>query len=300
MVRVLQIFLIFCSIAAMCSCSLAGNKIAVIPLEGAIQSSPNESIFGGSAITPDGVRKQLNRVKNDVMVKAIVLQVNSPGGDVGACEEIAYELDSIEVPIVVSMRSIAASGGYYISAKADKIVALQSTLTGSIGVISIMPNWTGLLDKVGVKMEVIKSGEYKDMHSGFSALTVEEREIMQKTNDRLYDQFIEVVSEGRSLDQSTVKTIATGQIYTGMEARALGLVDEIGGTQTAIDIAAKLANIQDPVIEYVRPESPSLFNMLLSGDFEQIALAVSGKLSDHENIIASGLLSNVYPKYLYR
>lgn len=301
MARVLLSLLILLStIPMLTSCAAIGNKIAVIPLNGTIETGPGGSIFGGSSITPDAVRKELEKVKDDVMFKAIVIQVNSPGGDVSACEEIAYEMAKVKKPIVISMRSVAASGGYYISAKADKIVALQSTLTGSIGVISEIPNLNGLLDKIGVKMEVIKSGKYKDMYSGFAELTPEERAIMQKTTDQMYEQFIDVVAEGRHLNKDKVRELATGQTYTGLEAKQLGLVDELGGIQTAIDLAARLANVQNPVTEYIYPESPSLINMLLNGSGSQLINVMTGGFSSPENMAASTFLNNTSPRFLYR
>jgi protease-4 len=301
MSRILLSLLILLSIIpVVTSCSAIGNKIAVIPLNGVIEPGPGGSLLGGSSITPDAVRKELEKVKDDSMFKAIVIQVNSPGGDVSACEEIAYEMAKVKKPIVISMRSVAASGGYYISAKADKIVALQSTLTGSIGVISEMPNLNGLLDKVGVKMEVIKSGKYKDMYSGFADLTPEERALVQKTTDQMYDQFIDVVAEGRHLDKEKVRELATGQIYTGLEAKQLGLVDELGGIQTAIDLAAKLADVQNPVTEYIYPQSPSLIDLLLNGSGSQLINTMTGGLSGAEQMAAATFLNNTYPRFLFR
>ena len=296
----LSLMILLSSIPMMTSCAAIGNKIAVVPLDGVIEPGPGSSFFGGSTITPAIVRKELEKVNDDIRFKAIVIQVNSPGGDVSACEEIAYEMAKVKKPIVISMRSVAASGGYYISAKADKIVALQSTLTGSIGVISEIPNLNGLLDKIGVKMEVIKSGKYKDMYSGFAELTPEERAIMQKTTDQMYEQFIDVVAEGRHLSKEKVRELATGQTYTGLEAKQLGLVDELGGVQTAIDLAARLANVQDPVAEYIYPESPSLIEMLLNGSGSQLIGVVAGGFPGAEHMAASAFLSNTYPRFLYR
>jgi protease IV len=296
----LSLLILLFVIPSMASCSAVGNKVAIIPLNGVIEPGGGYSIFGGSSITPDTVRKLLAKVKDDITVKAVVIQVNSPGGDVSACEEIAYEMSKVKKPIVISMRSVAASGGYYISAKADKIVALQSTLTGSIGVISEIPNLNGLLDKVGVKMEVIKSGKYKDMYSGFAELTPEERAIMQQTTDQMYDLFIDVVAEGRHLSKDKVRELATGQTYTGIQAKQLGLVDELGGLQTAVDQAAKLANIENPVTEYIYPESPGLIDVLLNGSGSQLIISVADVFSGPEHVAASVFLNNTYPRFLYR
>ena len=172
--------LIVLALSLLTACGTIANKIAVISLDGVIQIESGSSIFGGSSITPDDVRKQLERAQNDISVRAIVIQVNSPGGDVSACQEIVYQMQKVTKPIVISMRSMAASGGYYISAGANKIVALPSTLTGSIGVISEVPNMKGLFDKIGVDMQIVKSGKYKDMYSGMHELTPEETAIVQK------------------------------------------------------------------------------------------------------------------------
>jgi protease IV len=284
----------------MVSCSAIGNKVAIIPLNGVIDINASTSLFGGGAITPDSVRKLLERANDDVTVKAIVIQVNSPGGDVSACEEIAYEMSKVKKPIVISMRSVAASGGYYISAKADWIVALQSTTTGSIGVISEIPNLNGLLDKIGVKMEVIKAGKYKDMYSGFAELTPEERAILQTHTDQMYDQFITVVAEGRHLSKEKVRELATGQTYTGIQAKELGLVDELGGIQAAVDHAAKLANIEHPVKEYIYPETPGLVDMLLYGNGNQLIGTITAAIAGPEQMAASTFLGRSYPRFLYR
>ena len=196
-------------------------------------------------------------------VKAIVLQVESPGGNVASCQEILNEIEQVKKPIVVSFGTIAASGGYYISAKANKIVALPGTLTGSIGVISELPNLKGLFQKIGIDMEVFKGGKYKDMYAGLRELTPEEKAIMQEMTDQLYDQFVKVVAEGRGLNEEKVRELATGQLYTGVQAKELGLVDELGGLDKAIDVAASLAGIEKPKVEYYKPEVPSLLSTLL-------------------------------------
>ncbi len=242
------------------SCTFAQNKVAVISLSGPIQSESSGFFFGGSVITPESVRTELERAKNDVSVKAIVLQINSPGGSVAASQEIVNQLELVKKPIVVSMSDLAASGGYYISAGADKIVALPGTLTGSIGVISEMPNLKGLFDKLGIDMQVFIAGKHKDMYAGLRELTPEEKVIMQDMTDQLYNQFVQVVAKGRGLSEDKVRELATGQLYTGIQAKELGLVDELGGLQTAIDLAASLAGISKPEVEYYKPQAPSLLN----------------------------------------
>jgi protease-4 len=292
--------LVLCSMSI--SCAITENKIAVIRLSGAIQSESPGLFPGGNVISPQLVRSQLGRAKNDMTVKAIVLQVESPGGNVAACQEILNEIEQVKKPIVVSFGTIAASGGYYISAKVNKIVALPGTLTGSIGVISELPNLKGLFQKIGIDMEVFKGGKYKDMYAGIRELTPEEKAIMQEMTDQLYDQFVKVVAEGRGLNEAKVRELATGQLYTGVQAKELGLVDELGGLDKAIDVAASLAGIEKPKIEYYKPEVPSLLSTLLGlgMNWQGLDSLIRAKLFGVEGIILLETLSNPYPQPEYR
>lgn len=247
-VALATVLLILSTVSVACSVSGGENKVVVIPLSGPVQMEEPSLFFGGSAITPEIVRSQMKRARGDDAVKAVVLQVESPGGSVAACQEILNEIERLEKPLVVSMGSLAASGGYYISVNADKIVALSGTLTGSIGVISQIPNLKGLYEKIGIEMEVFTGGKYKDMYAGVRELTSEEREIMQEMTDLFYDQFVQAVAEGRGLSEEKVRGLATGQLYTGEQAKELGLIDDLGGLDRAIDLAASLACIEEPKI----------------------------------------------------
>ncbi len=283
------------------SCTFAQNKVAVISLSGPIQSESSSGFFfGGSVITPESVRTELERAKNDVSVKAVVLQVNSPGGSVAASQEIVNLLEQVEKPVVVSMSDLVASGGYYISAGADKIVALPGTLTGSIGVISEVPNLKGLFDKLGINMQVFISGKHKDMYGGFRDLTPEEKVIMQDMTDQLYNQFVQVVAQGRNLSEDKVRELATGQLYTGIQAKELGLVDELGGLQTAIDSAASLAGISKPEVEYYRPQAPSILDSLLGMGWQKVSSLIHPTSLSAEDIILLETLTNPYPQPEYR
>ena len=282
------------------SCSITENKVAVISLNGPIQSESSGFLFGGSVISPQFVRNQLEKAKNDVAVKAIVLQIESPGGSVAACQEILNEIERVEKPIVVSFGTVAASGGYYISTKADKIVALPGTLTGSIGVISEMPNLKGLYQKLGIEMEVFIAGKHKDMYAGLRELTPEEKVIMQEMTDQLYDQFVQVVVNGRGMSEEKVRDLATGQLYTGVEAKELGLVDELGGLNKAIDLAASLAGIEKPKVEYYKPAVPSLLSTLLGMSWQKLHSVIQVQSLGAEGIILLDTLSNPYPQPEYR
>jgi protease-4 len=282
------------------SCGIAENKVAVISLNGPIQSESSGLFFGGNVISPQSVRGQLERAKNDAGVKAIVLQVESPGGSVAACQEILSDIEQVKKPIVVSMGTVAASGGYYISAKADKIVALPGTLTGSIGVISEMPNLKGLFDKLGIDMQVFIAGKHKDMYAGFRDLTPEEKLIMQDMTDQLYNQFVKVVAEGRGLSEEKVKELATGQLYTGVQAKDSGLVDELGGLNKAIELAAGLAGIEKPKVDYYKPSVPSFLNTILGMGLQRLQGVIQVQSLGAEGIILLETLNNPYPQPEYR
>ncbi|MCK4354581.1 MAG: signal peptide peptidase SppA [Dehalococcoidia bacterium] len=279
----------------------AGDKIAVISLSGSITAG-GSSLLWGSAITPSSVREQLNKAERDAAVKAIVLRVDSPGGAVVPCQEISAEIEKVKQskPVVVSMGSMAASGGYYISAKADKIVALPGTSTGSIGVISTIPNVKGLYDKLGIEMQTFTGGKHKDMYSGLRELTPEEKEIMQQMVDDYYEQFVEMVAEGRGLSNEQVRNLATGQLYTGDQARELGLVDELGGLDTAIDLAAELAGVTAPQIEYYRPPK-SLLESLLGLNLGSLVYAVQMRLLglSGQDIALLQALNHTFPEPQY-
>ena len=282
------------------ACMDGANKIAVISLSGPIQMGGTGLFFSGSIITPEVVRSQIKRVRSDPMVKAVIIQVESPGGNVAACQEIVSDIEQMGKPVVISMGSMVASGGYYISAGADKIVALPGTLTGSIGVISQVPNLKGLYEKLGIEMEVFTGGKHKDMYVGVRELTPEERKLMQDMTDQIYDQFVRVVAEGRGLSMSKARDLATGQLYTGEQAKDLGLVDELGGLETAVDLAASLAGIEEPKVEYYKPENPSLLSSLLGMNWQKIQSLIQMRAIGAKGVIILETLSNPYPQPEYR
>ena len=199
---------------------------------------------------------------------------------------------------MVSMGSQAASGGYYISTQADKIVALPTTQTGSIGVIYSVINVEELLEKLGIQIEIFKGGKYKDMYWGFRELTPEEKEIMQGMIDEYYEQFIDVVAEGRGLSEEDVRNLATGQIYTGTEAKELGLVDELGDLDTAINLALELAGIETAIVEYYQPPRLTIWSLL--GLADAIKTRISGLSA--QDLILLEILNHNYrqPLFLYQ
>jgi protease-4 len=274
----------------------AADKVVVISLSGTITTGDYSSL-SSSTITPGLVRDYLTRAEADKAVKAIVLRIESPGGEIEPCQEILLEIERVKETktIVVSMGGTAASGGYYISTPADKIVALPTTQTGSIGVISQLVNIEGLLEKLGIQIETFKGGKYKDMYWGFRELTPEEEEIMQQMVDEYYEQFIDVVAEGRGLSKEEVRNLATGQLYSGTTAKELRLVDELGDVNTAIDLATELAGIETAVVEYYQPPRLTLWSLL--GLVDAIKARISGMSA--QDIILLEVLSHNYPQPLF-
>jgi len=263
---VLTIVLALILTVSFSGCMAGKGKVAVIPLTGTIAGASQQGLLTAGGISPDLVRGYLKRAESDGGVKAVVLRIDSPGGSAAASQEIASAVrrfkEDTGKPVVVSMGDVAASGGYYISVYADKIVANPGTLTGSIGVISQFIYIEGLLEKLGLEMETIKAGEHKDM--GIRPLTDEERQIMQDITQDLYQQFVVAVADGRRLSVATVEALATGQPYTGAQALDLGLVDELGGLDRAVELAASLAGVTAPEVEEYRP-SASFLQRLLGG-----------------------------------
>jgi protease-4 len=248
---VIILIMLFMLVFAISGCTADKGKIAVIRLSGVIADSGQQGLLVSGGISPKLVSDYLLEAKRDSGVKAVVLRIDSPGGSAAASQEIASSVRNFKEdtgkPVVVSMGDMAASGGYYISAYADKIIANPSTLTGSIGVISQFIYIEGLLDKLGLELEIVKTGKHKDM--GIWPLTDEQKQIMQNITDDLYNQFVAAVAKGRGLSIESVKELATGQLYTGNQALELGLIDELGGLDTAVNTAANLAGISVPEVE---------------------------------------------------
>jgi len=232
-----------------------GNKVGIVYLRGTIISSR-------------GTVSRLRTLAENGSVKAILLRVDSPGGGVAASQEIYEEVKAIRdsgKPIVVSMGSLAASGGYYVSCGATRIVADPGTVTGSIGVIAMFPNYSKLMTKLGLGMEVIKSGKYKDSGSPFRQMTEQDKQYFQGVVDNSYGQFLNVVAQNRKLPLDKLKKFADGRVFTGQQALGLGLVDTLGSFEDAIAIAAKLGGIKGkPTI--VEPVESKTLSDLIFGD----------------------------------
>src|SRR5919106_2140821 len=271
-------------------------RIAVVPVEGTI--APADNTLGGTqpTTTPEGLADALRQAGQDTNVVAVVLEVNSPGGGVTASDEMHQSIldfrENTSKPVVISMGDTAASGGYYIATAADRIFAHETTLTGSLGVIIPLNNYAEAADKYGIKQVVIKSGKYKDIGSAFREMTPEERDILQSFVDHLYAQFVDVISEGRDIPKDRVREIADGRVYSGLQAKKLGLIDSFGGLDEASAIAGNLAGTSDTtVVRYV--QQPSFTDTLL-------ARLASEKPQAEQIMDAAGLNLEPKPYYLYR
>ncbi len=243
-----------------------GERVALIRVEGMIVDS-KDTIY------------EIKEYVKDPLIKAIVLRIDSPGGAVAPAQEIYEEIKKAvaKKKVIASMGSIAASGGYYIASPATKIIANPGTLTGSIGVIMEIPNLEGLMSKLGIKTEVVKSGEKKDMASVFRGIKKEERAILQKVLDNVHDQFITAVAEGRKMPYEDVKQLADGRIFTGEQALKVGLVDKLGNIEDAVQVAAELSGIKGEPVLISKKERFSLID-LIRGPKELIDILPSVKI----------------------
>ncbi|MCJ7576894.1 MAG: signal peptide peptidase SppA [candidate division Zixibacteria bacterium] len=246
-----------------------GKKVAIIDLHGVINNSAD-------------IIRQLKKYTKDSSVPAIVMHIDSPGGGVAPSQEIYEEMKKAKENgkrIVASMGSVGASGGYYVACAADTIIANPGTLTGSIGVLLEFPVAEELFKKIGLRFEVVKSGEFKDVGTYNRRMTEAERKLLQSVIDDTYDQFVEVLVENRNLSEEEALKIADGSIFTGRQAKKLGLVDELGDLEDAIKIAGKMGGIEGPpktIKERVR--KVTFFDLLTQQMEELFKLNESEKL----------------------
>jgi len=250
------------------------NKIIMIPVEGVISGRQGVSLLGQTENMVEKIAGDLRRAAKDKDVKAILLSVDSPGGEITACDAIYQEIGKYRkehpgIPIFAIMGDVAASGGYYLSVTADEIWAGPTTLTGSIGVIMETYNVKEGMEKLGVKAVVIKSADKKDILSMAREMTPEERALLQGIVDELYGKFLDVVLAGRKglFTKDTLKPLADGRVFTGDQAKSLGLVDKIGYLDDVVAALQKKAALADAkVVRYKRPEGlADLFNPQAQG-----------------------------------
>jgi protease-4 len=242
-----------------------GPRVAVVELEGLI-------------VDVEDVLKDLRSHRDNPTIRAVVVRINSPGGVVGPTQEIHDALQRLRQagkPVVASLGAVAASGGYYVAVGADRIYANPGTLTGSIGVLMQMANLQSLMKKVGVEYVVVKAGQFKDMGNFSRPMTVEERRVLQALLDDVHAQFIQAVATGRRLDRTDVRRFADGRVFSGAQAKALGMLDELGSLEEAINGAARMAGLDVPPRVLLPRRRLSVFDLLRN----QFGLGVGAALT---------------------
>ena len=239
-------------------------RVGVVRIEGLIADS-RESI------------EQIDELADDDSIKAVVLRIDSPGGGVAASQEIYRAVRQLQIKkkVIVSMGSVAASGGYLIATAADRIVANPGTITGSISAVMHFADVQELMKKVGVRSSVIKSGKFKDIGSPVREMTAEEKQLIQGLVDDIFDQFVRTIAEDRKIPLQTIMGLADGRIFSGRQALHLKLIDELGGLQDAVLLAGRLAGIEGkPAVVYSAKKKSSLWKYLI----ESTASAVTGEI----------------------
>ena len=264
-------FLVVCAIGAVVIISMAalfilgkkdstfefGDKVGVVEIKGVIAD-------------PKPIISHLKKFRKNKDVKAIVLRIDSPGGGVGPSQEIYAEVKKTTrlKKVVASMGAIAASGGYYVGAAADHIMANPGTITGSIGVVIEFANTQELFKKIGISAVVIKSGDYKDTGSPLRKMTPEERKLLEDFVGNVHQQFVTAVAEGRKMSEEKVRNIADGRIFSGQQAQELGLLDSLGNIEDAIGLAAELGGIKgEPSVVYAERKRFSLLELVMGSKF---------------------------------
>ena len=245
-------------------------RVAVIRVNGPIVGGDDADMAWGSpsSTTSGALMRQFRKARQDDSVQAVLLRVNSPGGSAAATQEAAAELQKLKdsgKPVVVSMGDTAASGAYWLAVYGDKIYANPSTITGSIGVYMSYYDVQGLSEKLGVREEKIKSGPHKDIFSPFRPMTEEERQLTQNMVDDMYEQFVAVVAEQRHMDSEKARSLADGRVFTGVQAKEAGLVDELGNYYDALGYAGTLIHANPDKVATVTYDDAFSWEQLVSG-----------------------------------
>ncbi len=252
------------------------DKVLLLDLSGVILEGPRRGIWRLTTVTTAGrVKEELDKAAQDSRIKALVLRINSPGGTVSGSDIIYHELlafkEKQRLPVVACFQGLATSGGYYVAQAADVIVASPAGITGSIGVLAMKPNLKGLMDKLGVESDVVKTGRWKDFWSPFRPATPEEKRMMQEIIDQFYQGFLTTVARGRKLETAQIRPLADGRIFTASQAKDLGLVDKLGYLEDAIKLAQEKAGVTEArVVRYRRPGSyrPTIYSLVPPWDLE--------------------------------
>lgn len=257
--------------------------VAVVRIDGPLYGGEkNQNVIGGVGVaTSEEIMYELQEAARDPGAKVILLRINSPGGSSGATQEIAEEIDKVRnagKPVIVSMGDTCASAGYWLASKGDYIFASPATITGSIGVYMDYTNISEFMDKLGIKNEKIKSGAHKDILSMYRPITEEEKNILQKMVDDIYNQFVQTVADGRHMEEAKVKEIADGRILTGKQAQEHGLVDAMGNYYDALSYAANHVGIHGDPIPTKTYNKGMSFRGLFSAQIDDITQNLASKI----------------------
>ncbi|GGI40379.1 signal peptide peptidase SppA [Mammaliicoccus stepanovicii] len=278
----------------------SSKKIVKLSVDGTIQDTGEENPFmGASGYNHQSFLKQLDKIKKDDKVKGVLLEINSPGGGTYESDEIHKKLEEIKAKnkkVYVQMKNMAASGGYYISTPADKIYAGSQTLTGSLGVIISSINYAELADNLGVKDDSVTSGKHKQIMNPMKDMSKEEKDIMQSIIDDSYKQFVKVIKDGRHMSESEVKKLADGRIYSAQQAKANGLIDEIGYEDDAIkDLRKQIKSDNAQIVTY--DTSGGIWNIPLSATSKISSMLGIDNMSKYEALVKAN--KSPQPMYLY-
>jgi len=275
----LLVFIGFVAIIAIYGLGLLGGDGWQFSLRGKVGIIPIEGIIGDSG----ELVEQINEFADDRRIKAVVLRIDSPGGGVAPSQEIYQAVRELKKKkkVVASMGSVAASGGYLIAVAADRVVANPGSITGSISTVMHYANVEELLKKVGVRSSVVKSGKFKDIGSPTREMTAEEKSLIQAIVDDIYDQFVRTIAENRKLPLQRIFELADGRIFSGRQAKDLGLVDELGGLQDAVLLAGKLSGMEGTP-ETVRgmKKKTTLFKYLMGSMTSAVVEEIQGKAAE--------------------
>ncbi len=272
------------------------EKILIIPIRGLISNAPDEGLLSTKPSVVQEVVSQLKRAEDDKNIKAIILQIGSLGGTVTASDILYHEIKRLkekrEIKIVAVLMDIATSGGYYIALPADLIVAHPTTVTGSVGVVFIRPDLTDLMGKIGIRVNISKSGENKDMGAIYREATPEEKALLQDLVDKMGKRFINLVSEHRGIDDERLSDVASARIMLADEAEKLGLIDRTGYIQDALDEVKTLAGLPDNarVVVYRRSYYPddNYYNPITMNNGGKTLYLIDSGINKSATILAPG------------
>ncbi|MFH1450358.1 MAG: signal peptide peptidase SppA [archaeon] len=285
-VSVLFIFLVAMLTIPFPSQISVGDKIALIPIEGTISVSAG-IIPGEGIVSPNEIIPLLEKAEQDASIKAVVLEINSGGGSPVASDEIAAKIKTMEKPVVAWLGDVGASGAYWIASSADKIVSHPLSITCSISAFSILPDLTGLMNKTGINITVVRSGEYKAVGSGFEEISDNDKAVFQGIIDSVHETFVQEIAENRDLSYAAVSNIADGRPCLGKDALNYGLVDSLGNKQDAIDLAAELGGAEQPEVTVLKRKT-SVLQELLSTNFQNAMYAIGSGMGNQLKGDSSG------------